>query len=139
MLCIKYIRKDVEHIYIYDNKYYWQSNVNKYNLRYWNICYGINYNTWATEIIEKKFFTFLYLGDNFPQINKYKEILPVLKKYKFSKVYVSRKSSNGDVFDCYFFKRGVLFNSVHNINDNSIKTLSTKRLFKLLKIKNRRA
>lgn len=131
---LRYIRKDYENILIDDIWY--NRNWDEHNPRRWSIGsvfydaqrYKYNYGQ------SKQFFVFIYVGDNFPVLAKYKEILPILKKYKLSKVYVAR----GEYIFCYYFKRGVLFHSeICREKNTDRKMISIKRLFKLLKIKNR--
>lgn len=136
---IKYIRKDIEIISIPTQN----SSYNRFNPRYWKIStderYGYpwrNYYEWkfwsTSENIKKEFFTFVFVGDRFPIMWKYKEIYPILKKYKFSKVYTYNK--NLDTLHCYFFKRGVLFfENYYEIKDNKDKSLY--RLIKLIRLK----
>jgi hypothetical protein len=133
MLNIKYIRKEIESILIPPSNDRFHLGRNRYNPRFWTI---LKYqNDIAREdnerILNRKFFTFIYIGNNFPIIFPHKEILPLLKKYKFSKVYVSRKS---DLW-CYYFKRGVLFQTEFCRDTKDKKIVSLVRLFKLLKLK----
>ena len=140
----KYIRKDIEKILIPCEAPKDRSNdFNRFNPRYWQITDGKNfwyerinlpnYLYWSDQI-EKNFFVFLFTGEKFPMINKHKEILPILKKYKFAKVYVAIPSLDSkDRILCYYFKRGVLFDHKYDVKDDK-KTTSIKRLIKLLKL-----
>lgn len=139
---LRYIRKDYENILITRNSFGNMFNLDydEHNPRRWFIGgqpHTSFYNGQYYEKIDanqKKFFVFIYIGNNFPILSKYKEILPILKKYKFSKVYVAKN----DYICCYYFKRGVLFyTSICREDPKDKKIISVKRLFKLLKIKNR--
>jgi len=128
---IKYIRKDIESIIIDSPRIVGvYSDWDKTNLRRWSICNTL-YESRYHNTITKQFFVFIYIGDNFPIVSKYKEILPIIQKYKFSKVYISKQ----DKIYCYYLRRGVVFDTklCNDINDK--KFISLKRLFKLLKIK----
>lgn len=131
---IKYIRKDIENIIIDSPRVGGvYGDWDERSLRRWSISntlYDRYHNT-----ITKKFFVFIYIGDNFPITFRYKEILPIIQKYKFAKVYVSKQ----DKIYCYYFKRGITFDTklCNDINDK--KFISLKRLFKLLKIKTKQS
>jgi hypothetical protein len=128
---IKYIRKDIETIIIDSLKIGGvYGDWTEHNLRRWCICNSLFESQYHNTII-KQFFVFIYIGDNFPIKFEYKEILTIIQKYKFSKVYISKQEK----IYCYYFKRGVVFDIklCNDINDK--KFISLKRLFKLLKIK----
>ncbi len=128
---IKYIRKDIEDILIPSDIH------DRYNSKYWMIVtnkpeYAIPYSFAKQnlgpklrygDIITKQFFSFIFIGENFPNTSK-KEILPIIQKYKFAKIYVPKE--NGIM--CRFFKRGVLFHTEY-VTDKKI-----IRLFKLIKL-----
>ena len=137
---IKYIRKEHEEILIPSKN----ELCNRYNPVNWQIVTGKpeyriqfslaryhHHNLFLRNgiVIDKNFFTFVFTGEKFPILLRYKEKLLILHKYKFSKLYIL----NNDILYCYYFKRGVLFyvNCVDNNNATSI-----KRLIKLLKLKN---
>lgn len=137
---IRYIRKDIECILIPNER----EKCNRYNPRHWRIATGLV--SWGNamlnfrrdpflnfaDTIEKKFFVFVYVGDDFPIMYKYKEILLILQKYKYSKVYTS---TNGYI-RCYYLKRGVVFHNEFCDNNNKDKKFQAlNRLFKLLKLK----
>jgi len=133
---IKYIRKDIEDILIPS-----KSDIHdRYNSNYWMIVtnkpeYKIQYSVAKQllgpklrygDVIQKPFFSFIFIGEDFPNTTN-KEILPLIQKYKFSKIYVPRKNR----IECRFFKRGVLFHIQNNIDKEDIKII---RLFKLIKL-----
>lgn len=131
----KYLKKEKIKILIpniesfkYDKKY-WKikSNTPKYVNSLGSVQIGEKIlNLWP-DTIEKEFFVFVFIGDNFPIINK-KEKLVILHKYNFSKIYISKNNQ----ISCYYFKRGVLFD-IENINNENL--LQINRLFKLIKLK----
>ena len=131
---IKYIRKDIEDILIpskndeYDryNSNYWMIVTDKpeYQTIYSNARYNLGPKLRFGEVIQKSFFTFIFIGENFPNTSR-KEILPIIQKYKFSKIYVPRENNK---IECRYFKRGVLFHTEY-VTDKKI-----IRLFKLIKL-----
>lgn len=132
---LKYIRKDKEYIVIpkdFDPK---RGRVNPYdnnNPRRWKISINSKldwHSQFTHRTIEKTFFTFVCVGE-FPTIREYKDVLPILKKYKFCKVY---GMVNNHIY-CKYFKRGVLFDRSWVFNENDKKFKATKRLLKLINL-----
>lgn len=129
---IKYIGKSIEDILIpskseynrYDSKF-WRIVTNKpeYQSPFSNARYNLGLKFIFGEIIKKTFFSFIFLGNDFPNTSN-KEILLIIQKYKFAKIYIPKQ--NG--IECRYFKRGVLFYFDYNV-DNKI-----NRLFKLIKL-----
>lgn len=131
---LKYIRKDLEDIFIPSRL----EGCDRWNPINWKVIphYSVNYYTnnqisyrLNPEKISKVFFTFIFTDSNFPLLSK-KECLPIIKKYKFSKIYIIRSEK----LWCYYFKRGVLFDTQICVDDKNKKTIMTKRLFKLIKL-----
>ena len=133
---IKYIRKDIEDILIPSkNEEYDRYNCNnwmivtdrpEYQTIYSNARYNLGPKLRFGEVIQKPFFTFIFLGENFPHTSR-KEILPLIQKYKFAKIYIPR----GNRIECRYFKRGVFFHYDYDIDKKDKKTI---RLFKLIKL-----
>jgi hypothetical protein len=80
----------------------------------------------------KVFYTFAFIGDEFPKIVRYKEIMPELKKYKFCKIQILGR----DTIRNYYFKRGVLFDENQQLVTDNKEFLQLKRFLKLSKINN---
>lgn len=139
---IRYIRKDIEEILIPSEK-----DCNRFNPRYWKIVTNMSNldiigSVSRSELIisclrykriKKTFFSFVFVGDKFPIISKHKQIYPLLKKYKFAKVYMYHPTLN--CLECLYFKRGVIFYKYldRELRDN--KDVALLRLIKLLKLK----
>jgi hypothetical protein len=137
---IKYIRKDIEDILMPSkNEEYDRYNCNnwmivtdkpEYQTIYSNARYKLGHKLRFGEVIQKQFFTFIFIGENFPNTSR-KEILPIIQKYKFAKIYVPRENNK---IECRYFKRGVFFHFEYDINKNNKKSISIIRLFKLIKL-----
>lgn len=128
---LKYIKKEICKIQIPAPFYQ-----NRYNPRYYSIItnnsrFSIRFNIINGERLDKNFYVFVFIGDNFPILSHKKKLL-ILHKYKFSKVYIFNKNK----LVCYYFKRGVLFETEYVNEDDDKNILPLKRYIKLLKLKN---